>query len=235
MDYSIASRVISAILHVTAGSDEFPLTEDQEGFLDDLETKFKWREGAGLEEFERVFTLFTNHTVEIGWVFPDIEVLLNESKYATINRDIIVSLGFPNILITGETERSFSSDPEIATLSPLNTLRVMRNMLLPIIKKIFTEMKNVNRVMTIVPNIKFKPINLIGLKTFYEGLDSLYMSGNLSRYSYTEAYGYDLTTELDHRAVEKELIEDKGLEEFAPVPHSNEPKTGGTTAPKSKK
>jgi len=110
MDYSIASRVISAILHVKAGSDEFPLTEDQQDVLDDLESKFHWREGISPTDIERVFTLFTNHTIELNWVFPDVEALLNDKKYDAVNKDIILALGFPRILITGETERSFTSD-----------------------------------------------------------------------------------------------------------------------------
>jgi hypothetical protein len=230
MDYSLAARVITAILHVTAGSDEYPLTEDQEEFLTDLENKLKWRETISGDDIERVFTLFTNHTVKFTWVFPEIDALLSDTKYDAVNKDILTGLGFPRILVTGETERSFTSDPEIATLSPLNTLRVMREKLLPIVKTVYTEMQARNRVITALPEIKFKPINLMSLKVFYEGLAELYASGNLSRQSYAEAYGYDLQSELQKREEEQEVIEEMGLQEFAPVPHSNEPgQTGKTT------
>jgi len=223
MDYSISARVISAILHVTAGSDEFPLTEDQEDFLDDLEKKFKWRESIGGEDVERVFTLFTNHTVELNWIFPEVAALLDDKKYESVNRDIIIALGFPRILITGEAERSFASDPEIATLSPLNTLKVMRNKLLPIAKKVFAEMRNRNTGISNYPNVKFRPINLMSLRLFYEGLDKLYASGNLAREEYAEAYGYDLLTSFEKQKANEELREEMDLPEFAPVPFSEKP------------
>jgi hypothetical protein len=212
MDYSIASRVISAILHVTAGNDDYPLTEDQEDFLDDLENKFHWREGVSTEDIERVFTLFTNHTVKINWIFPDVDALLDDKKYDAVNKDIILALGFPRILITGETERSFTSDPEIATLSPESTMNVMRDELAPIIYRVFYEVHEKNNLKGELPEIKFKPINLLGLRLFHEGLIKLYDSGNLSRASFAEAYGYDISAELNKKVDEKELMKELGLD-----------------------
>ncbi len=233
MDYSVAARVISAILHVKVGSDDFPLTEDQEDELSDLENKFKWRENLGTDDVERVFAFFTNHTVELDWVFPEVETLLDDSKYDTVNQDIIVALGFPRILITGETERSFASDPQIATISPLQTMQQLQRQLLPIAEKVFMEMRKYNKVMTTYPVVKFKPINLMSLQLFYDGLASMYESGNLSRADYNEAYGYDFTETQEKRADENELMKELGVEEFAPVPHSNEPTTPGQkTTPK---
>jgi hypothetical protein len=233
MDYSIAARVISAILHVKAGSDEFPLTEDQNNVLEDLEEKFKWRDVASgrTDDIERVFALFTNHTIEIGWVFPEVTALLDDKKYTTVNSDITVALGFPRILITGETERSFASDPQVATLSPLQTMERMRAALLPIIQKVYYEMRDRNDVVTSIPDLKFRPINLMSMQLFYTGLKDLYDSGNISRGAYDEAYGYDLRSEILKRKDEKDLIKETGVEEFAPVPHSNVPGQGGP-APK---
>lgn len=228
MDYSIAARVISAILHVTAGSDDYPLTEDQEDFLDDLENKFRYRQSLTGDDIERVFTLFTNHTVAINWIFPEVTALLDDKKYESVNKDIIIALGFPRILITGETDRSFASDPEIATLSPVNSLRVMRTNLLPIVRKVFAEMRHMNNNISTYPTVKFQPINLMSLRLFYEGLDKLYESGNLSRESYAEAYGYDLLTEYEKQQINEEVRKEMKLPEFAPVPHSNEP--GGAPA-----
>jgi hypothetical protein len=230
MDYSIAARVISAILHVSVGSDEFPLTEDQEDYLKDLEDKFKWREGLNKDDVERVFSLFTNHTVEMEWIFPQIESLLDNAKYDDVNKDIILSLGFPRVLLTGEAEKSFSSDPEIVTLSPLNTLNSIRRKLLPIVSHIFREMRSKNPdILKNYPEYKFQPINLMSLSLFFTGIKELYSSGNLSRKSYTEAYGFDFQSEITSRSEEKDMLKELGLDEFAPLPHSNVP----GAAPKS--
>lgn len=223
MDYAVAARIISAILHVKVGSDEFPLTEDQEDELTDLEEKFKWRQNLSTDDIERVFAFFTNHTVSLEWVYPEIDVLLDDKKYDTVNQDIMVALGFPRILITGETERSFASDPQIATLSPIQTMEHIQKKLLPIAEKIYHEMAKNNRVINTVPRIQFQPINLMSLQLFYEGLGKLYEEGNLSRQTHTEAYGFNLKEELKKRAEEQEIFDELNLEEFAPVPHSNVP------------
>jgi hypothetical protein len=223
MDYSIAARVISAILHAKIGSDEFPLTEDQSDQMDDLESKFKWRQNLTAQDIERVFLLITNHTVSLEWVFPDVKALLDNAKYETVNQDIMVALGFPRILITGETERSFASDPQIATISPLQTMERIRKALLPIAKFIFFELMEKNDIVNNVPEVKFKPINLMSMQLFYEGLSKLYETGNLSRESFTEAYGYDFNTQLKNRKVEDEKFEEMDLLPFQEVPHSNEP------------
>jgi hypothetical protein len=223
MDYAVAARIISAILHVKVGSDTFPLTEDQEDELTDLEEKFKWRQSLSVDDVERVFAFFTNHTVELVWVFPEVEVLLDDKKYETVNQDIMVALGFPRILITGETERSFASDPAIATISPLHTMLGLQKTLVPIAEKIFIEMRNNNRVINNIPKVYFKPVNLMSLQLLYEGIQTLYETGNLSRADFSEAYGYEFIEQQRKRAEEKKVIDELGVDEFAPVPHSNVP------------
>lgn len=218
MDYSIAARVISAILHVTAGSDEFPVTEDQSDVLDDLEQKFHWREGFSMDDMERVFTLFTNHTVKLAWIFPDVTALLDEKKYNAVNQDIILALGFPRILITGETEKSFTSDPEVATLSPTSVMEVMRDSLMPIVEKVFYEVREQNNLISQLPDIEFKPINLLGLRLFFEGVQKLYETGNLSRTSFAESYGFNLSEELEKRQEEEQKLKSMGLDDTTPAP-----------------
>jgi len=226
MDYSVAARVISAILHVKVGSDEFPLTEDQEDQLSSLEEKFKWREYVSVDEIERVFAFFTNHTVELEWIFPEVDTLLDDKKYNTVNQDILVALGFPRILITGETERSFASDPQIATLSPIHTMEQIQKQLLPIARKVFLEMRNNNDIIKSNPQVTFKPINLMSLSLFYEGIAGLYETGNLSREDFDKAYGYDFRTQMNKRAKNEEVLKELKLDPVAP---SNKP--GAATAP----
>lgn len=234
MDYSIAARVITAIQLIKMGDKDFPLTEDNEDQLDDLKAEMKWRESQSNKHTERIFQLFANHTVTIEWVFPAVETLLDDTKYKSVNQDIGVALGFPRILITGETERTQTSDPEIATISPLNTMERIREAIFPIVERIVDTIVVENKLGG-QPEVAWKPINLMAMSDFVDGIKELYMSGNLSRESFSAAFGFDLYEELVSRSKEKELLDELDLDEFAPVPHSNQPEGGGnTTSPKKK-
>jgi len=206
--------------------------------LEDLKQEMKWRESQGSRHTERIFQLFANHTVTIEWVFPAVEALLDEAKYKSVNQDIGVALGFPRILITGETERTQTSDPEIATISPLNTMERIREAIFPIVDRIIDTIVTENKLGG-HPEIAWKPINLMAMSDFVEGIKELYLSGNLSRESYDAAFGFDLYEELLNRSEEKELFEELELDEFAPVPYADQPEGGGGVtkkpAPKKKK
>jgi hypothetical protein len=100
----------------------------------------------------------------------------------------------------------------------------MRDSLLPIAEFIVYGVIKYNDTMERLPeDVKFKPINLMSLQLFYEGLQKLYESGNLSRQSYDEAFGYSFDEEVERRIGEEQMIKDSGIPEFAPVPHSNVP------------
>jgi hypothetical protein len=107
--------------------------------------------------------------------------------------------------------------------------------LLPIAEKVFLEMRRYNRVIGSIPRVSFKPINLMSLQLFYDGLQTLYESGNLSRASYDKAYGFDYRTEMMQRAENEELIEELDLDPVAPsnVPGAGEPGRPGAS-PESK-
>ena len=63
------------------------------------------------------------------------------------------------------------------------------------------------------------------MQLFFEGLKELYESGNLSRTSYDEAYGYNLNTELEKRVEENQTLDDLELDPVAPSnkPGANQP------------
>jgi len=138
MDYSIASRVISAIQLIKMGNDEYPITEADEEQFDEIKNQMYWRYSSGTN-IERIFQLFTNHTVTIEWVFPDSDVLLDDKKYKDINKDIFYALGFPGILVTGEAEKTGATDAEYAMLSPIKTIENFRDKILIPLKKIISE------------------------------------------------------------------------------------------------
>ena len=242
MDYSLASRVITAIQVFRLGNDNNPLTEGDEYQLEDLRNQMYWRDSQSEKDVERIYQLFGNHTLDIEWVMPDIQALLDDAKYATINQDILISLGFPRTLITGEAERTGSSDPEYAILSPIKTMEDIRDDLYIIVEEIFHQIVERNGFRG-KPVIQFSKINLHDFLKFFDVLIQLYQTGNISRQTLVEQFGYDLNDEFDKRKDESEKLTKMGIQEFAPVPHSTTPekrdnspdKTGVTDTGKKKK
>ena len=218
MDYAIASRVISAIQIVKLGNDLYPLTEDDEDQLNDIKNQMYWRNSGG-KDVERIFQLFSNHTLEIEWVFPDTEALLSDSKYKEVNRDIFYGLGFPAILVTGETERSGSSNAEYAMLSPTQTMEVYRRKIIKVLDNVVTETLKHNG-MKGTTQLRFKPINLSSFSSFVEAMIKLYETGNISKETFVEQFGMNYGDEFERREDEKKMMDDSDLEEFPEQPFS---------------
>jgi hypothetical protein len=227
MDYSIASRVISAILLVKLGSDTFPVTEDDSGQFEAIKNQMVWR-NSYQQDIERIFMLFGNHTLKLEWVFPDVNSLLNESKYKEVNQDIIFALGFPRILVTGESEKSNASDAQYATMSPIKTLNSFRDKILAVLRKLVSDIAKANNFKN-APGLIFKPLQLAEYATFVSAILKLYEQGNLSRESIDNYFGFNFKDEFDTRVTEEKLLKDSGLPEFSPTPNSRAPQNNVTT------
>jgi hypothetical protein len=219
MDYSIMDKVISAIMHIKVGSDEFPITDSEEDakVFSDIKNQLMFRFQSD-QNLERIFQLITNHTVEIDWVFPDSSLLSDNNRYANINEEILFALGFPRILITGESSRSGTSSPEIAILSPIKTIESLRRKLIKVIRDIFRTVAERNNFKA--PSVKFKPLNLHSFTEFVGSLEKLYNISGVSRASVSEFMGYDFLEELDKLELENNELKKRKLPEFGPQPFS---------------
>jgi len=220
MDYAIASRVIQAIMLFRMGSDEFPLTEDDTDIVDNLKQQMRWRGLTG--NVERVFQLFANHTLQVDWVTPDVKALLDEGKYRSINEDILISLGLPRIIVSGETTRSGSSNAEIAMLPPISSLNHIREDLLEIVRKIFNEVRERNSFRG-VPIPYYPPIMLQSPQEIANMGRQYYDTGVISRTTFGEMGGFDFAEEVDKIEKEHEIMEERGIPERPEVPYSPSP------------
>jgi len=225
MDYSLASRVITAIQLFRLGNDDFPVTEDDEDAFTDIKDQMFYRNTSG-KDLERIFQLFANHTLQIDWVMPDVQALLDDAKYSSINADIFYSLGFPKILTTGETEKSQTSTSEFAMISPVKSMENMQRKLLPILKDIVFQISDKNHLKD-TPEVDFEKVNLTTLIDFLQVLTSLYDSGNISRETYDKAFGFNFIDEINKKEEEQKLLKEKELGEFAPMPFSAAPGVPG--------
>lgn len=248
MDYSIMDKVISAIMHVKLGDKDFPVsqTEEDKAYVDDITAQLRMR-GDSQQVLERVFQLITNHAVKIEWIFPPTDALLNAEKYNDINQEILFGLGFPRVLITGEAQKSGTSDSEIATLSPIKTAEGFRRKIIEVIKDICLEISKRNGF-TSVPSVSFKAINLRKFQDFLNGLKMLYDTASISRTALDEEFGFDFDTQVGLMEKEMNTLREKNLSEFGPTPNSknsvllgdgqtptDQPQGGKTTDKKPKK
>jgi hypothetical protein len=225
MDYSLASRVITAIQLFKLGDKDFPVTEDDEDAFNDIKDQMTWRNSSG-RDLERIYQLFANHTLQIEWIMPDVKALLDDAKYGSINTDIFFGLGFPRILTTGETERTQTSMAEFAMISPVKSMENMQAKLLMVLKDIVYQISDRNKLKD-VPEVKFKKVNLYAVADFLQIMTALYDTGNISRETYDEAFGFDFIAEMDIKEDEQKLLEEKKLGEFAPQAFSPMPNTPG--------
>jgi hypothetical protein len=224
MDYAIAARVISAIQLFKLGNDEYPLTESDEDIVADLKKQIRWR-GKKYNK-ERVFQLFSNHTLDIEWVTPDTKTLLSDTKYQSVNEDILAALGIPRIVVSGETMRSGTSSSEIAMLPPINTIESLRSDLLEYPKYLYEEIKERNGLSGI-PQPKYPPIRLQSLDELVSAGQVLYEDGIISRTDFAEMANLDFDAVMERMKLEREKMEEHGLKEYAPVPYSPEPQDVG--------
>lgn len=231
MDYSIAARVISAIQLFRLGSDDYPLTEDDDDTVVALQAQMRWR---GLDyNIERIFQLFSNHTLQIDWIMPDTKALLDEGKYRSINEDIGVALGLPRVFTAGEAMRSGATNTSISILPSTNTIEAMREQLLDFPKELYRRVKERNSFRS-VPEPHYPPIRLQDLKTLMDIGQKLYEARVLSRTDLAEMLHFDFDTSLERIAEETKKMKEMGIDQFAPVPFSPQPGPDGNNKPEEK-
>lgn len=221
MDKTIVSRSIELLRQIKVGSDEFPATDD-----DIAATQLAIAEAAA--SGDRVFNLFTNHTVEISWVLPPLDALLNESKYAEPNSDIFLALGFPRILTVGESLRSNSSDSRIATLGPMATLSELREKLIDWIKWLYEDLANRNN-MTEWPEPYFSPIQFQDVTALTQFAIQAQQVGAISKDTIAQLYGS--TYEEEKRKISFEVTEDESNTERPVSPEEPGVQSGNGVQP----
>lgn len=195
MDRAIASRAIEAFRHVKVGSDEYPADDED---IDAAKTAMGQNSSA-----ERVYNLFTNHTITIEWVTPPFDTLLSNEKYDSANNDIFFALGFPRILTVGETEKSNSADNKIASLGVLSTLKDIQRDVLEWVKQLYRELAEANRF-TKIPDPYFSAIPLADVTQLIQFARDMLENRVISKDTASSFYGTDFEFESDQIAYEDE-------------------------------
>jgi hypothetical protein len=218
MDRAIAARASELLRHVKIGSDNYPATDD------DIQATESVLANAAVTG-DRVFNLFTNHTVDISWVFPPMEALLNEAKYVEPNADIFLALGFPRILAVGETLRSNSTDNKTASLGPISTLNDLREAILLWVEHAYKELAEANNF-TWYPKPFFSPIPIQDVTALTQLAIQAQQIGAISKDTIAQLYG---TTYED----EQEKIDTEVPEEVPAPDDNNSPRVPEEQSPPS--
>ena len=225
MDYALAARAIISILHIKVGNDEFPVTKDDEDVLDELRNEFAIPACRQPGDYERIFQLFTNHTVDINWIVPPLEALLNSDKYENVNDEILIGLGFPRSMLVGETKRSQAGNADISNAIVKTILHTIRNDVIIVIRQIIHDIIKLNGFRGRPSGIRLAPFNLVKFGEMVEALRDLYETGNISRDTYLSVIGASFKEEAVKMLQEQEFIKEHNLREYAPVPYSPQPES----------
>lgn len=210
MDYSIATRALEAIRLIKAGSDEFPVTEE-DTILDDIKNQVSASKAVANNEI--VYSLFTNHTVTVEWVYPPLDALLSEQKYNEPNAEIFLAMGFSRVLLVGEALRSNSSQSIASTLGPVSTLNELRRGLLTWVKELYRDLADRNGFKNI-PEPLFRPIPLGDIAALAQFAIQAAKIGAVSKDTVAQYFGTDFETENQQIESEEAATGDPDLLEL---------------------
>lgn len=229
MDFSVAARIVNAILLIQEGDKDFPLTEDTRSNLDELKTQILGRANDP-RLMERLFMLFSNHTTKLTWIMPDVEALLNQDKYRQANEEIQEGLGFSRILVVGESRNSNAAELSVWSIQP--QMEELRSMIIEWMTSIYEEAAELNRF-RYVPEPKFTPIKLQDFVKTAAVFAQAFREGNVSRTTRDQLMGLDFETELQLMTEEYELMQDLP-KKFPELPYNVQLPTGGMIGPNNR-
>lgn len=216
MDYSTASRIIHAILLITEGNDDFPLTEESRGNLDALKSQisFYMRNPSMMQ---RLFPLFSNHTTKLEWIQPDVQSMLDQSKYEQVNDEISEGLGFAKILVTGESRNAQASEVSTWAIQPM--MEELRDMLLEWLAPIYEQASELNGFrQTPIPT--FAPIRLQDFIKTAAVFAQAFKEGNISRTTRNQMMGIDFVSETEKMKDEKQYLDEiEALGDYPILPY----------------
>lgn len=210
MDYSVATRALEAIRLIKAGNDDFPVTEEDD-ILDQIKGQVNAQKAIAGNEI--VYSLFTNHTVTVEWIYPPMDALLSEQKYNEPNAEIFLAMGFSRVLLVGEALRSNSSQSIASTLGPVSTLNELRRGILSWVKELYKDLARRNGFKN-VPEPIFRPIPLGDIAALAQFAIQAAKIGAVSKDTVAQYFGSDFETENQQIQAEENATGDPDLLEL---------------------
>lgn len=190
---------------------------------------------------DRLIDVLSNNTgggaIDIVWdsmidmqdYYPPIDKILGSEKYDQVNRDILIGLGVPEVLIGGIGANFSNSFIQLKTI--IEKLKYARE---AVVKWLNTEVQMVCDGMDIAipPKIKFGELNLEDANVTKKLTVGLLDRGIISVEAVLHAYGEDFLVEVERMREEKTIF--KGVDMKVKGPFDQPPKVpgaGGTGRP----
>lgn len=237
MDHSIATKALEAILHIKAGNDEYPVTEE-DTTLEDLKTQMAARSLNAADQL--LYKLYTDHTVEISYIYPELQALLTPQKYEPVDSDIFMAMGFSRVLLVGEASKSNAGAGPQVVLGPVSMLEEIRTQLIEWVRGLYKELADMNGF-THVPTPFFNPLVSSDTTTLVNNAPQALKSGVISKNTFAIFYGTDFETEQRQIEFEADVVANStnidqqvqlGQQQHTPPPMQQQQQNpDGTAAP----
>lgn len=199
-DFSTLDGITNYILKITIGSDEYPVTSQEE-----LETVAKL-----FDTSSKGFDIVWNHTLEIEKItFPEISQILGQEKFQQVNDDLSMSLGVTRALLDGETSGNAKAI-DVATKAFIEEVNYARRCVTRWINNEYEEVAlavGFDRY----PRVRFDDLALkdeIMLMSVIQGMIDRRI---LSYETGIEKLGFDFGNELTNMLNEKPMVQDGTL------------------------
>jgi len=157
--------------------------------------------------------------IEMEDYYPPIDKILGPEKYEQVNRDILIGLGIPEVLIGGHGANFSNSFIQLKTV--IEKLEYIRE---KIVEWLTEELSLINEAMGFktLPLIKFNNMNLRDENVERALITGLLDRGVVSPEAVLEVYGRDFNVEVERMQQQKQLFEEKGLELKGPFSNDDQ-------------
>jgi hypothetical protein len=177
------------------------------------------------------FDLVWDSMLDMQEYYPPIDKILGSEKYEQVNRDILIGLGVPEVLIGGKGGNFSNSFIQLKTL--VEKLQYVRDR---VCEWLNTELKMVCEAMGIdtPPKVRFNQMSLEDEASTRQLIIGLLDRGIISVEAVLDVYGEDFLFEMGRIKAEKPVLKNAGVDVKSPLDPKPVAGPGGSKPPAGK-
>lgn len=169
------------------------------------------------------YDIIWDDMIDMKDYYPPIDKILAKGKYDEVDKDILVGLGVPEVLLGGDGANFSNSFIQLKTIT--ERVKYIREQISVWLEK---ELKMLCKAMEIktMPKVRFGQMNLEDENTTKKLIVDLLDRGIISVEAVLDAYGEDFTIEMDRIRREKPILKSVDVEIVGPFTQNDEPPKG---------